>query len=250
MAQVLYDEAPLPHGWNERHAAGIEVYRGNYRSSLIEALKSTYERTERWVGEEAFRRAAAHHVIIQPPTSWTLDDAGAGFDATCAELFRNDPEVAELAWLEWAMFRAFVSRDVVPLDADGFTWQTSGFGEEEWSNLRLEFLPGASTSEVSHDMRAIWNALGEDELLRPDAALDTPQSVIVWREGERSTFMMGSAEESRAFVALQGGMPYGEMCMMLAGADASIDEAQQAAMRAGALLGRWLNEGLIAALTA
>ncbi|KUO49368.1 MAG: hypothetical protein APF78_02095 [Sphingomonadales bacterium BRH_c3] len=248
MAQVLFDEAPLPQGWNDRHAAGIEVYRGNYRSSLIEALKSTYEKTERWVGEDAFRRAAAHHVITNPPTSWTLDDAGAGFDATCAELFRNDPEVAELAWLEWAMFQAFTSADVASLDADGFTWQTSGFGEEEWTNLRLEFLPGAASRQVSHNMRAIWNALGEDELVHVATALDTPQSVLVWREGERATFMMGSVEEARAFAALQGGMPYGEMCMMLAGEEATADEAQQAAMRAGALLGRWLNEGLIAAL--
>ena len=82
MAQVLDEDAPLPHGWGGRHAAGMGVYRNNYRSALIEALRSTYERTERWVGEAAFRRAAAHHVIANPPSSWTLDDAGAGLAIT------------------------------------------------------------------------------------------------------------------------------------------------------------------------
>ena len=250
MAQVLDDEAPLPAGWGDRHAQGMQVYRGNYRSSVVEALKSTYEKTERWVGEAAFQRAAAHHVITNPPASWTLDDAGAGFDQTCAELFKNDPEVAELAWLEWTMLESFTAKNVTPLDAEGFAAQSAQFGEEEWANLRITFLPCATARKVEHDLRAIWNALGEDELVRPPSRLQATGSVLVWREGERSTFMMGSAEEARAFQAAQSGTPYAEICMLLAGDDPSEEEAHDAAMRAGALLGRWLNEGLIASISA
>lgn len=250
MAQVLDDEAPLPAGWGDRHAQGMQVYRGNYRSSVVEALKSTYEKTERWVGEAAFQRAAAHHVITNPPASWTLDDAGAGFDQTCAELFKNDPEVAELAWLEWTMLEAFTAKNVTPLDAEGFAAQSAQFGEEDWANLRITILPCATACEVEHDLRAIWNALREDELVRPPSRLQATGSVLVWREEERSTFMMGSAEEVRAFQAAQSGTPYAEICMLLAGDDPSEEEAHDAAMRAGALLGRWLNEGLIASISA
>ena len=96
----------------------------------------------------------------------------------------------------------------------------------------------------------IWNALGQEELERPHAHYDETQSVLVWREGERSTFMMGSAEEARAFHAAQRGMPYAEICMLLAGENPADEAAQDAAMRAGALLGRWLNEGLIASINA
>ena len=101
MAQVLDEEATLPPAWNATQSEGMAVYRNNYRSSVVEALRSTFERTARWVGEGAFRQAAAHHIIMHPPASWTLDEAGSGFDLTCAELFANDPEVTELAWLEW-----------------------------------------------------------------------------------------------------------------------------------------------------
>ncbi|QIG53835.1 DUF2063 domain-containing protein [Altererythrobacter sp. BO-6] len=245
MAQVLDEEAPLPTGWTARHAAGIAVYRGNYRAGLVEALKNSFERTARWVGDDAFQRAAAHHIITHPPHSWTLDDVGAGFDGTCAELFANDPEVEELAWLEWAMLEAFTAANVEPLDAARFASLTAGFGDAEWAGLRIRFLPGAAAREVRHDLRAIWNVLGEDVLEYPDAALDAPASVLVWREGERSTFMMGSAEEARAFAALDAGMAYGDLCLMLAGDAASDDEVEQAAMRAGTMLGRWLGEGLI-----
>lgn len=250
MAQVLDHDAPLPEGWGDRQSAGMDVYRGNYRSSVIEALKSTYEKTERWVGEAAYQRAAAHHVITNPPSGWTLDDAGAGFDHTCAELFKNDPEVAELAWLEWAMLQAFTAKNVRPLDAEGFAAQSTGFGETEWAQLRITFLPGAVAREVHHDLRSIWNALNEEDFDRPQAGYDAPHSVLVWREVERSTFMMGGAEEARAFHAAQSGMGYGEVCMLLAGKDPDEEKAHDAAMRAGAMLGRWLNEGLIASIEA
>lgn len=249
MAQVLDDEAPLPDGWGERQGAGMNVYRGNYRSSVVDALKSTYEKTERWVGEDMFQRAAAHHVITNPPASWTLDDAGAGFDSTCAELFRNDPEVSELAWLEWRMLEVFTGEDIQPLNAEGFAAQSASFTEEDWGNLRLTFLPAAAAREVNYDLRAMWNALNEDEFIRPEAGLEAPASILVWREGERSTFMMGSTEEAQAFNAAKSGMPYAEICMLLAGENPTDEQAQDAAMRAGGLLGRWLNEGLIASIS-
>lgn len=249
MAQVLDEDAPLPHGWGKRHAVGMSVYRGNYRSALVEAMRSTYERTEKWVGEAAFRRAAAHHLIAHPPSSWTIDDAGAGFDMTCAELFANDPEVAELAWLEWTMLEAAIAPDVAPLDLPGFSAATGGFGDEDWADMRLTLLPGSRARVLAHDLRVIWKALGEEDLVRPRFAIEGETGCLVWREGERATFIMVEADEARAFEAMRQGSSYGEVCMTIANQGDQSDSAQSnAAMRAGAMLGRWLNEGLIAAI--
>lgn len=246
MAQILDEDAPAPANWDARRAAGMAIYRNNYRSALVEALCATYERTVRWVGEDVFRRAAAHHLIANPPTSWTLDHAGAGFDATCAELFANDPEVAELAWLEWSMLEAFTARDAGSLDGAAFAAATAEFGDEDWSNLKLTFLPGSEARMVGHDMRAIWRALGEDELVRPDFNLAAPQGCLVWREGERPTFLMIETDEVDAFQAMQRGACYSEICDRLA----EEQGLECAVMRAGAMLGRWLNEGLVVALSA
>lgn len=253
MAQLLDEAAPLPEGFGERERAGLAIYRGNYRAALIEALESTYEKTARWVGEAAFRKAAAHHLITHPPAGWTIDDAGAGFDQTCAQLFANDPEVAELAWLEWAMFKAFTAADVAPLCPDEFAAQTARFGADDWAALQIRFIPGSAMREIDHDLRAIWNAMNEQEPVRPETRLEGSGAVLVWREGERATFMLGEREEARAFAAAQGGAPYGEICLMLAGNSTSAQAAQaaqDAAMRAGAMLGRWLSQGLVAAIAA
>jgi hypothetical protein len=246
MAQILDEEAPLPDGWDDRQQRGMGVYRNNYRSSLVDALRNTYARTASWVGEEAFHQAAAHHVIANPPCSWTLDDAGAGFDKTCADLFANDPEVAELAWLEWVMLEVFTAPDEALLDVAAFTAATQKFGEEDWANMRLTFLPGIKVKMVAHDLRAIWQALKEEELIRPDFSLDQPCGCVIWREGERPTFQMADAEEVAMIELLREGASYGDACMSMAGEG----DPSDAAMRAGAMLGRWLNEGMIAAIAA
>jgi Putative DNA-binding domain len=246
MAAILDDGAVLPEGWGARHAAALEVYRNNYRSSLVEALAATFERTQRWVGEDSFRRAAAHHVIAHPPGSWTIDAVGEGFDATLAELFANDPDVAELAALEWAMHRAFVAGDAASLAMADFAEATAGFSEEDWGGLGFAFTPGACLLSVAHDVGALWNALKDDDFVAPELGLAAPHALLVWREGLRPVFRLMDEADGAALALAQGGGNFGEICAVLVerlGPDEGV-------ARAGALLGQWLADGLIAGLKA
>jgi hypothetical protein len=248
MGQVLDENAPLPEGWGNRHAAGMHIYRGNYRSAQIDALRDTYIKTQGWAGEDPFRTAAIHHVITHPSSSWTIDEAGAGFDSTCAELFQDAPEVAELAWLEWAMLEAFSAADVDPLTIDQFALQTSALDEEQLIGLQIGFVPALACRALAHDLQAMWQSLDTPDTPRSDPKLAHKAGVIVWREGERSTFKMVELAEVIVLDALQSGASYGEACLVLAGEDAAPEAVQEAAMAIGAMLGRWASEGLIAAL--
>ncbi|MEM7665110.1 MAG: DNA-binding domain-containing protein [Pseudomonadota bacterium] len=250
MRAILDDALPLPLGWGNSQAAGMAVYRGNYRSALMDALADTFERTKAYVGEQAFSQASAHHAIANPPASWTIDEAGAGFDATCAELFGDNPEVAEIAWLEWAMLDLATAPDSEPLDPAGFGARTAQFGDEDWMGLRLEFQPRAMSRIVHHDLTALWTVLGDENEPRPDPSLPEPQGCLVWREGERPTFILVEPGNAHAFAAMQGGASYGDVIALLAG-DAPDDQAvQNAAMRAGGYLGQWLQEGIVTGLKA
>jgi len=250
MRAILDDGASLPSGWGNSQAAGMAVYRGNYRSALMDSLANTFERTQRYVGEAAFKQAGAHHAITHPPSGWTIDEAGAGFDATCAELFGDNPEVAELAWLEWAMLDVSTGPDNEPLAPAGFGAATAEFGDEDWMGLQLEFQSRAAARLTNHNLTALWNALEEDDLARPDPRLPEPQGCIVWREGERPTFILVDQANSQAFAAMQGGASYGEVIALLAGEEPSEEAVQDAAMRAGSFLGNWLQESLVIGLNA
>lgn len=244
MAAILDDEASLPEGWGARHAAALEVYRNNYRSSLVEALAATFERTQRWVGEESFRRAAAHHVILHPPSSWTIDAVGEGFDATLSELFANDPEVAELAALEWAMHRAFVAGDAASLAMADFAERTAGFSEEDWAGLGFVFTPGAALLSVAHDVGALWNALKDEDFVAPELGLSALHALLVWREGLRPVFRLMDEADGAALAMGLGGSNFGDICAAL------VERLgpEEGVARAGALLGQWLQDGLIAGL--
>ncbi|TRD11758.1 DUF2063 domain-containing protein [Erythrobacter insulae] len=249
MRAILDENAPLPEGWSNSQAAGMAVYRGNYRSALVGALENTFERTARYVGEGPFKQACAHHAIAHPPSGWTIDEAGAGFDMTCAQLFTNNPEVAELAWLEWVMLRVSSGPDQTPLDAQSFGQQTSAFDDDDWMQLRLQFQPLSRAREVSANLTGLWNALedGFDDA-RPAPMLDQPKGCIVSREAELPTFQMTTPEAARAFSAMQNGAAYGDAIVMIAGEDAGLATIQKAAMQVGAMVGEWLNEGIITGL--
>lgn len=248
MHAILDEDAPLPEGWGNSQAAGMTVYRGNYRSALMDALASTFERTARYVGEAAFKQASAHHAIRHPPTGWTIDESGRGFDATCAELFGENPEVGELAWLEWAMLQVSTAADHAPVDPAEFGARTADFGDEDWMGLTIAIQPGASARLVEFDLTALWNALESEGQERPDPTLAAPQGCLVWREGERPTFLLVDSDAARAFEAMQAGASYGEVIALLAGENPGEEVVQDAAMRAGSYLGSWLQEGMIAAL--
>ena len=94
---ILDEAAPLPEGWGNSQAAGMAVYRGNYRSALMGALEESYQRTRQYVGEQAFVRAAINHAIKHPPSGWTIDEAGQGFDEACDWAAQELPKACVLA---------------------------------------------------------------------------------------------------------------------------------------------------------
>ncbi|MEM6858594.1 MAG: hypothetical protein AAF559_12040, partial [Pseudomonadota bacterium] len=191
-----------------------------------------------------------NHVIANPPSHWTIDAVGAGFDETCAELFPDNPELAELAWLEWAILDLVGAPDAQPLSPQDFAEASAGFGDEEWLSLGLTFGPCAQARLVRHDMTALWKSLSEDNTPADLRAFDEEQGCLVWREGERPTFLMTAPGAARAFSAMQMGARYGDLITLLAGDDPDQAAIEAAAQAAGGFLGQWLAEGLVVAIRA
>ena len=232
---VSEDEAPPA-------SAGHGVYRNAYRAQLLGALATSFERTRRWAGAEAFEAAAIDYVIAHPPVSWTLDDYGAGFPARLSALFADDSEVGELAWLEWHMQRAFAAPDEPALDPAQLT-ALSG-ADFAWDQARFGFVRSLAVSATAAICASLWPALAEDA--DPPAAppLEPAAPLMVWRQHLTPRFRRIDPAEHAALTAALGGASFGEIC---GGLSARYGEAQ-AAERAGGLLGQWLGEGLIARL--
>jgi hypothetical protein len=219
---------------------GMGIYRNAFRARLIGALESGYERTRRWVGDDAFEAAAAHYILTQPPSSWTLDAFGAQFPALLAELFAGDPEVAELAWLEWHMQQAFAAPDLPELDAARLG--NAGLAERDWENLRFTMAAGFVTRAVSHDLSGLWVALTPAETVKPENPPHADNHLIVWRRALRPHFRLLEPAEFSALDHLIKGATLGQ-------SGAALEHAGRDPEQLGGWLAGWFSEGLFADYT-
>ncbi|MEO5578086.1 MAG: DNA-binding domain-containing protein [Sphingomicrobium sp.] len=227
--------------WPADMRDGLEVYRSAYRARLLGCLRGAFDKSRKWIGDESFDAAAAHHLILHPPASWTLDDLGLGFSDTLAALFPDDPEVEELAWLEWEMQRLFTGPDVAVLAAADFARRATSFTEVDWLNLRLGFVPNFIIRAVKTDCTALWNAIDNESDMPP---LDLPgaaATLLVWRQDLRSQFRLIDDDEAAGLTLMRGGGTFENLCDALV--QSRGDDGGVAA--AGTMLGRWMTDGLV-----
>lgn len=216
---------------------GMAIYRNAYRGRLADALSVSFERTRRWVGEEMFELASAHYILTHPPQSWTLDAYGAAFPEVLAELFGEDPEVAELAWLEWHMQQAFAAPDCATLTGEALA--AAGLDEAGWEHLRLAPAAGLASREVAHDLAALWHALADGETERSVLRPTDPAVLLIWRKDLSPHYRLFEPGEFAALAPLLSGASFGETASQLGEADLP---------RFGQWFAQWLNEGLFGAI--
>ena len=248
MAQVLEDDCATPSQWDARMEQGLAIYRNAYRTRLIDTLRETFPRTVRWVGEDAFNQAGAHHLITRPPDSWTLDLTGNGFAETLAALFRHDREVAELAQLEWAMHIAFTAADAPALDADGFVGATSGFDDADWDALNLRVVPSLRHFRVSCDCVALWQALMGESPPEPPPQVqqltDGAGVCVVWRVDHDPLCEIWPSDQASVLLGFVRNDTLGTICERL-----SVGmPADEAAQIAGNVMARMMASGMIEAI--
>jgi len=219
--------------------AGLSVYQNNYRAQLAACLADGFARTRAWIGAEAFHAAVVAHVDRVPPSSWTLYAYGRDFPPTLAIHYPNDPEVADLAWIELALADAFVAPDATALNMD----QVAGV---DWDQAVLRFTPTLDVADLTTNAPAIWSALGTGDMPPAPELLGEAGAVLVWRRDHVAQFRAIDQIELRAIAATRAGMSFAELCAQLV---ETLGE-QPGVARAGALLGQWLMEGLIVDIVA
>lgn len=235
-AYIRSDGANLLGAVAERSKRGLPVYHYAYRASLINALRDVFERTHSWLGDDLFDDAARVHIDMNPPNSWTMSDYGLGFEAVLTDLYPENPEVAELAWLDWNLRVAFNGPDRPALDR-------TKLADTDWGNAQLHITPTLAMRPVSTNVGALWGALEDEEAEPPKAhLLDMPETLTVWRQELAPRFQCVSELEGKALAMAITGASFGRICSEL-GSDAE-DESEFAAF-AGAMLGRWISDDVL-----
>lgn len=229
-------DEPLLHDINTAH--GLVTYQNNYRTQLVNGLKVSYPQLLAWMGEEVFLQAAIRHVDRHPPSSWTLDVYGADFGDSLRAMYPHNPDLHELAWIEWALSEAFVAADAATLAPE----QLAGI---DWDTARLRLSPSLRQRTLTTNAMAIWSAL-VDGTTPPEAEmLDTLACIIAWRREFTSRLMQVDATEHAALLALRHDNHFSALCNGLV---AHLGE-EQGITRAGNLLAGWIASGIVSGIS-
>lgn len=213
---------------------GLDVYHNAYRGQLLDCLKDSYERIWAWLGDDAFEQAARRHIAGHTPSSWTLGDYGVGFARTLAELYDDDPEVAEIAALDWALRRAFDG-------PDGAAFDPQRLDAVNWEEAVFHFSPTLTILPVITNCGAIWNALAAGSDVPAAQLLPANGWIRVWRIDLQPHFATIDDGEYRAIQLAMSGMSFARICDCLA-TDQGITDATEAA---GRYLASWLQDQAI-----
>lgn len=216
---------------------GTLVYQNNYRTALVSSLAETFQRLALWLGDEAFESAAARYIDARPPSSWTLDAYGEDFTDFVATLWPDDPEVAEIALIDWTVEQVFVGPDAAAL-APG------ALAVADWEMAVIRAVPSLLVLPIATNADTIWRALatGETPVLPERTARGG--AFLVWRQGLEPVFRRAEEHERDVLAWSAAGQGFATICERLA---TSLGE-EAAVTAAGTLLGRWLSEGMVAAV--
>ena len=215
-------------------AEGLAVYQNNYRGSLMACLEDSYPHTRAWLGEEAFAAAAADHITRVPPHSWTLDDYAQGLPGSLAETFVYDPEVGELAALEWALAQSFIAGDAAALGVEDL-------GAVNWERAVLRLVPSVRLLDMATNAPAIWSALAADDAPPPEEMSPAIRPLLVWRQEFTCVFRETTEDEREVLPRVAQGLSFAALCEDLVARHG----AEDGVARAGGLLGQWARDGLL-----
>lgn len=217
-----------------RAGIGMTVYQNNYRSQLVGVLEASYPQLHAWLGSSLFLEAAIRHIDSRPPHSWTLDAYGADFDATLIGMLPDNPDVHELAWIEWSLSESFVAPDTTALSGDQLA-------EVDWDIARLRLTPSLRQRSVTTNAADLWSALQQETDVPESEMLDAPGGVVTWRQGYTCQLKETDAIEHEALLCLRDDPRFSALCDALVarlGEDAGI-------ARAGELLAGWIAAGIV-----
>jgi hypothetical protein len=213
-------------------AERLDVYRNMYFLRLLEVLREDYPQLAQLLGDDAFADLARAYLTAHPSRHPSVRHVG---DALPEFLAASAPAelpacAADLARLEWARREVFDAPDATPLTAGDL----AGLDPARVAELPLELVPACTTLIAAWPVHEVWKD--------PSAAPAPKRTALrVWREGFKVFHATIDAAEEAALGRLGGGTTFATVCELFAQTTSLADAAREA----GALLARWLEDGIL-----
>lgn len=242
--QTLLDPSCPEPAWARQHIVGLPardrvlIYHNAYRARLVDVLRDTFEHTAVYLGDDWFNQQAHRYVEQVQSTHANIGLYGQRFANYLANEYPNDPDIAELATMDWTLRRTFDGPDSAVMT----TADLQEIGHEGGEAARLVPVPNMQLIRQQYNTLAIWQAIDNDE--HPPAARQLPEAmdILCWRKGHAPHYRSIAAFEALALNEIAAGNTLEAVGTALQAAFPDADVSGQF----GSLLCRWLDEQLVA----
>ena len=229
---------------SEKVSSGLrmEIYRNAYRLRLLEALTDSYPALHTLLGDDRFEALGLAYIEAHPSHNFSIRWFGhrlREFLAAATD-YRDTPVLAEMAAFEWALRDAFDAADTPVLGLDDLR----GIAPEGWAGMGFRLHPSLRRLNLSWNVPQLWSAVDQGSEPIPFEQNEYPIGWVVWRRDLQTFYRSLEVDEAWALDAAAHGESFGAIC---AGLTEWVDELN-APQRAAGMVGRWVEEGLIAAV--
>lgn len=189
----------------------LPIYHHAYRARLAEVLADTYAKTCLYMGSDTFEAHARDYAVAHPPRTRSLNRYGEGLVGTLRAAYPDNPELHELAQLDWDLRTRFDSADVPTLET------AAAQASDTWTTRPGVLHPSALLRAIMTNVVGVWNAIHTDDDVPEAVALPAPATLLVWRKGHQPHFRTLDAAEAAWVQALHAGASVHDACAALLG---------------------------------
>ena len=194
---------------NTFNPRGLQVYQANRAVLAERTLASTYPVIAQLIGVESFQPLARHFWQQHPPQRGDMGQWGAQLPEflAAAPQLADEPFLADVARMEWALHRAASAPDAV-LDAASFALLSS---VDDAQPVGLSLSPGTVLLDSAYPVVSIINAhlLGQPTFEEAAALLrqGKREYALVWRQAFKPKVRLMRAAEYQLITALKNNSP-------------------------------------------
>ena len=210
------------------------IYHHAYRARLAEVLADTYAKTCLYMGSDSFEAHARAYAVAHPPQTRSLNRYGESLADSLRTQYPGNPELYELARLDWDLRTRFDGADVPVLAPNAAP------GDGGWLTREGVLHPSVLLRTVFTNVASLWSAIDADAEVPEAVALPTSATLLVWRKGFQPHFETLEPQQAVFVQALHAGASVEDSCAALQASGALPDTATLSQW-----LGHLLQNGLV-----
>jgi len=195
----------------EQATRRLGIYHHAYRARMAEVLADSFAKINLYMGSDAFEVEATAFALAHPPLTRRLGRYGADLPAFLADRYPHNPELFELAQLDWDLRECFDGPDVLALDAASAASDVA----QSWLTCGTPLHPSVRLRKLTTNAVQLWKAIDDDHDVPAPAALEVSRTLLVWRKGLQPHFQTLDAAPAQFITCLSEGQSIWQTCEAL-----------------------------------